>query len=286
MKTNQRKAKKAKRKYFKVTKEGVESRIIEFEFYSGFSISQKIKNIKSMHHAIKSENSQVNILEVSTKSDKKFGKNLSAFNLKLDNKPLEQVFQESKIFKAENKGFIDITELIQKIKIKELTKEIIKNIIKINNDIIIYENDKINFKIGDEICFNFGNFHPRICKTIVAVFLEKYKERIKLNHFKYKNEIFELNSCKKSQTLFYDYIYFRAVQETLSQNEIKQILHFDIFTDIEFNHKKSLNCQARSCALYHYVLRHDKIKHYLQCKNNFEKIYEKYYTEVEDESLF
>ena len=50
------------------------------------------------------------------------------------------------------------------------------------------------------------------------------------------------------QTLFYDWIYIEA----LKQNpELAQgLLEYDAFTDIEFNHNKSVNCQARAAAIY------------------------------------
>ena len=47
---------------------------------------------------------------------------------------------------------------------------------------------------------------------------------------------------------FYDWLYLNAL---LQNKEISdQILSYDAFTDIEFNPKKSYNCQAYSAALY------------------------------------
>ena len=54
------------------------------------------------------------------------------------------------------------------------------------------------------------------------------------------------------RTAFYDWLYIRALL-TLSErdDEIANVLvECEAFTDIEFNPAKSLNCQARSCALY------------------------------------
>ena len=49
------------------------------------------------------------------------------------------------------------------------------------------------------------------------------------------------------ETAFYDWLYMRAIARVDPfESEIND---FDGFTDIEFNPKKSLNCQARSCAL-------------------------------------
>ena len=50
------------------------------------------------------------------------------------------------------------------------------------------------------------------------------------------------------RTYFYDWIYINA----LKKNEIfaDEILKYSVFTDIEFNPKKSINCQAFSAALF------------------------------------
>ncbi len=50
------------------------------------------------------------------------------------------------------------------------------------------------------------------------------------------------------KTAFYDWLYIRALHAHGNLRE--RVLEHAGFTDIEFNPKKSLNCQARSCALY------------------------------------
>jgi hypothetical protein len=50
------------------------------------------------------------------------------------------------------------------------------------------------------------------------------------------------------QTLFYDYIYVQALIQNYGTN--LNLKDYDWFTDIEFNPKKSINCQARSVAIY------------------------------------
>ncbi|AQT67988.1 hypothetical protein STSP2_01142 [Anaerohalosphaera lusitana] len=50
------------------------------------------------------------------------------------------------------------------------------------------------------------------------------------------------------KTLFYDWLYLQALKQNPDLSY--QLLKFDAFTDIEFNPKKSFNCQARSCALF------------------------------------
>ena len=73
---------------------------------------------------------------------------------------------------------------------------------------------------------------------------------------------FEFEGIKwqtEPKTAFYDWIYLKAVDRNIKESNepiYSQILNYKAFTDIEFNPKKSINCQARSCALY--VSLHEK----------------------------
>ena len=64
------------------------------------------------------------------------------------------------------------------------------------------------------------------------------------------------------------------------------LLDFDIFTDIEFNHKKSINCQARTCALYRYALLNERVEFYTASKENFKRLYVEGALGGVDSSLF
>jgi len=50
------------------------------------------------------------------------------------------------------------------------------------------------------------------------------------------------------KTAFYDWLYINALAKNESLAE--ELVHYDAFTDIEFNPKKSINCQAYSVALF------------------------------------
>lgn len=63
--------------------------------------------------------------------------------------------------------------------------------------------------------------------------------------FKYNDEEFAL----EPKSLFYDYMYIKAVKASIAKRDICKILEYDYFTDIEFNPKKSVNCQAKSVAI-------------------------------------
>ena len=52
----------------------------------------------------------------------------------------------------------------------------------------------------------------------------------------------------RPRTAFYDFLYLSALSD--GQGKFENLMEYDGFTDIEFNPKKSINCQARSCALY------------------------------------
>lgn len=72
----------------------------------------------------------------------------------------------------------------------------------------------------------------------------RIKNSGKLLCFQYFGRKWEL----EPKTLFYDWLYTNA----LSHNEelSKEVVQYDAFTDIEFNPQKSINCQAKSLALY------------------------------------
>ena len=50
------------------------------------------------------------------------------------------------------------------------------------------------------------------------------------------------------KTMFYDWIYINTLNKNRELAEA--IIHYNTFTDIEFNPNKSYNCQAKSAALY------------------------------------
>lgn len=72
----------------------------------------------------------------------------------------------------------------------------------------------------------------------------RLKESGNLIGFRFFGKDFSL----KPRTLFYDWLYINA----LNQDEYlrEEVLGYGGFTDIEFNPKKSINCQAYSVALF------------------------------------
>lgn len=68
-------------------------------------------------------------------------------------------------------------------------------------------------------------------------------------------------------TLFYDWLYLNALRSNKAL--ANKILNFDGFTDIEFNPKKSINCQARSAALYVQLYKTHILRDVLKSQNTF-----------------
>lgn len=193
---------------------------VEFEYFTGFAVSQKQKSINSMHTNILRIDASLKVLEVSTKSTNPVGVALSAFNLKFLNEvsgkeyPIENIFQSSKIF-TRGGPFRDLL-----------------------------------------------NVQPKDAERD-----DRLKSSGSLVGFNYNETIWE----KDPKTMFYDWIYIKS----LYRNDIlaKKILNFNAFTDIEFNQDKSINCQARSAAIFVSLAKLGKLEDVLSNKEEFKKIY-------------
>lgn len=196
---------------------GYKKYMIDFEFFTGFSLSQKQKSIQSLHNSIIRTFPERKILEVSSKSLDEIGRQASAFNLNVILKSgkeysVEQIFQGSKKFRRGGSQL----HLINQMTSKELKKYIGK----------VHQVDElVSFE-----CFG---------------------------------QVFPL----KPQTFFYNWLYIN----TLHQNQLlaNQIIKYDTFTDIEFNPKRSINCQAEACSIYVYLYKSNLLDYALSSKENF-----------------
>ena len=69
------------------------------------------------------------------------------------------------------------------------------------------------------------------------------------------------------RTLFYDWIYCNVLK--MNSALIEQIKNYNVFTDIEFNHEKSINCQARSVAVFVGLLKNGLLEKALSSLDEF-----------------
>jgi len=94
------------------------------------------------------------------------------------------------------------------------------------------------FELGGPYIDMYGKNGKEIKKD------KRLKGSGKLIKFQFNNKEWPL----EPKTAFYDWLYLQSLHNKKEYK--KRILEYKGFTDIEFNPKKSLNCQARSCALY------------------------------------
>ena len=94
----------------------------------------------------------------------------------------------------------------------------------------------------------------------------RLKKSGKLEGFEFYDTKWDL----EPKTAFYDWLYIRAVYKNPRLS--KEILKYDAFTDIEFNPKKSVNCQARSAALFVALSRSGLIDFSMKSIENYFKV--------------
>lgn len=190
---------------------------IDFNWFSGFAISQKQKSIESLHKKA-FEKGYEKLLEVSSKSSELLGQRLSAFSLEIETKnygkiTVECAFQGSKVFKG-NKQYPEI-----------------------------YTKTSIEAK----------RFH-------------KLNSSGELIGFKFEDEEWEL----EPKSAFYDWLYIKALYP--HKDFLKKLYKYQAFTDIEFNPIKSINCQARTCAIIVSLLKRDLYDEAMSSKKRFIEI--------------
>lgn len=188
---------------------------IDFQWFPGFSTQQKQRSIHALHEraGIRFGWDPNYILEVSTKSHQRLGVSLSAFNLTL---PRPAWYEER---------FPDSPE--------ELYLE------------SIYQGSKV-FGDGRGPHFELLGGTPRRAKQ----FIQNCGLRNEApTSFCYGQEVWP---AEPGKTAFYDYLYLQALTYAESEKgiDVDRLVVAKAFTDIEFNPKASLNCQARSCALF------------------------------------
>lgn len=83
----------------------------------------------------------------------------------------------------------------------------------------------------------------------------------------------EWNCALMPRTMFYDWIYCKALSDDQSLVDRVMNANYTLFTDIEFNQNKSINCQARAMAIFTSLYKRGQLKGYLSDKRKWESIY-------------
>ena len=120
----------------------------------------------------------------------------------------------------------------------------------------------------------FENGGPYTDLYSIKPFDVKKDERISKEHeikgFKFDG----MDWDSEPKTAFYDWLYINAVFKNIENNanEYQKILDYNAFTDIEFNPLNSINCQARSCAVFVSLYKQNILEIALESKESFLEI--------------
>ena len=126
----------------------------------------------------------------------------------------------------------------------------------------LFQTSKVYKKNGDQSHLLKDNVDIREIKRK----LREINENDEMIRYSCFNQNFPL----EPRTLFYNWLYINV----LNRNEqlAKEVLKFDAFTDIEFNPKRSYNCQAEACSIYVSLVRRDLLEKALNSVENFKEI--------------
>ncbi|WFA05262.1 hypothetical protein [Bacillus sp. HSf4] len=94
----------------------------------------------------------------------------------------------------------------------------------------------------------------------------RIKNSGKLLYFQFFSRKWDL----EPKTLFYDWLYINAL--ALNEDIANSVVEYNAFTDIEFNPEKSINCQARSVALYVSLYKANQLDKALESVDRYKQI--------------
>ena len=104
---------------------------------------------------------------------------------------------------------------------------------------------------------------------------ERLRNSGRIVKFKFDDE----DWATEPKTMFYDWIYIVALAS--NSHLVQEVVKYNAFTDIEFNHEKSINCQARSVAIFVSLYKNGKLNECLASKDKFKEIYKKHIQPVQ-----
>ena len=104
----------------------------------------------------------------------------------------------------------------------------------------------------------------------------KRDERLKTSGRIIAFNLYGIDWPTEPKSMFYDWIYITALKKQTALAE--EIMKYDIFTDIEFNHKKSINCQARAAAIFVSLVRKNELEAKTASPEQFATIYDNNYS--------
>jgi len=122
---------------------------------------------------------------------------------------------------------------------------------------------------GSKVFEHGGPFLDIFEKTPIEA---KRDERLRSSGHLTKFSFFGVDWELEPKTAFYDWLYINSLQK--NPELVQQVTDRDAFTDIEFNPERSINCQARSAALFCALFHSDKLDFALASRANFLSLYQ------------
>lgn len=98
---------------------------------------------------------------------------------------------------------------------------------------------------------------------------ERLRNSGKLIGFEFRSTKWQLNPL----TAFYDWLYVNALNQNIQYHN--ELMRYQAFTDIEFNPKKSINCQAYSIAMFVALAKRNLLEN-IRNPDNFLKFYKEF----------
>jgi hypothetical protein len=98
----------------------------------------------------------------------------------------------------------------------------------------------------------------------------RLQESGRLTGFRFNGFSFPL----EPRTVFYDWLYVSAIYP--HREWLERLYKYTGFTDIEFNPSKSINCQARSCALFVSLMKNDLLQQAVASPQAFTELISRY----------
>jgi hypothetical protein len=98
----------------------------------------------------------------------------------------------------------------------------------------------------------------------------RLQESGRLTGFRFNGFSFPL----EPKTIFYDWLYVTAIYP--HREWLERLYKYAGFTDIEFNPTRSINCQARSCALFVSLMKNDLLEQAVASPEGFTNLISQY----------
>ena len=114
---------------------------------------------------------------------------------------------------------------------------------------------------------NGGPFKELLYGSSIAA---KKDPRLKQSGSLIRFKFFGASWSLEPKTAFYDWLYLNALRK--NKWAIEKLDDYDSFTDIEFNPKKSINCQAYSVALFKSLIGRGLLDKALESQESFLKV--------------